>query len=72
MRFTGGGELIFPQGTAFSQDQCENSQQMPGGPFKRSFGLSGSRLNPVPAPDFSPGERVFKPARTLRHKSSGL
>jgi hypothetical protein len=26
----------------------------------------------VEAPDFSPGERVFKPAETLRHKSRAL
>jgi hypothetical protein len=26
----------------------------------------------VPAPDFSPGERVFKPARTFRYINSGL
>jgi hypothetical protein len=26
----------------------------------------------VPAPDFSPGERVFKPAETLYHAMIGL
>ena len=40
--------------------------------LQKRCGVATASSRTVPAPDFSPGERVFKPARTLYLAMTGL